>query len=292
MSSGWWTPRSDRTTADRPMVAATVRRDAVYAAEQIAARPTSTNGPRHAKPDEDTPKHRGPGRDGAHRRISELIRSNAREPSGRPWQLADASIRPSRRSGRAGRAGCARQLQAAGRAGAPGRGRGRAPGGAVALRAHDYRQPVPSHCLAVRPPASSGRATRDGTPSSAFPAALMAEAQVVASDQLTARGTQPDALSKSPNDKGHDMTTPNLNWTRVAAALAVASPCSPFFAPDGAIYGPDGSTLVPPADETIHRNTNGSQRELGNGRNRTRPPWGRSSWPKRSRSPVHRPRPA
>jgi hypothetical protein len=33
------------------------------------------------------------------------------------------------------------------------------------------------------------------------------------------------------------MRIPKINWIQVGAALACASPCGPFFAPDGARIG-------------------------------------------------------
>jgi hypothetical protein len=87
------------------------------------------------------------------------------------------------------------------------------------------------------------------------------------------------------------MTTPNLNWSKVAAALAATSPYGPFFGPDGAIYGPDGSTLVPPASERIRRNTNGFTDELQHAPNRTWRAWGRTSHRRHGGVSVFRPRP-
>ena len=86
------------------------------------------------------------------------------------------------------------------------------------------------------------------------------------------------------------MSTPNINWIRVAAALSATSPFGPLFAPDGAIYGPDGSTLVPPADETVSRNTDRSAQELGPTTNRTWRPWGRTRFPRTAPSRGYRSR--
>jgi hypothetical protein len=43
------------------------------------------------------------------------------------------------------------------------------------------------------------------------------------------------------------MRLSNINWVKVAAALAPLNPSGPFFGPDGAVYGPDGALLVAPA---------------------------------------------
>jgi hypothetical protein len=51
------------------------------------------------------------------------------------------------------------------------------------------------------------------------------------------------------------MRTPQMSWTKFAAALAPLTPYGVFFGPDGAIYGPDGSQLVSPTDERQPRET-------------------------------------
>jgi hypothetical protein len=39
-----------------------------------------------------------------------------------------------------------------------------------------------------------------------------------------------------------------IDWIKLAESLAPISPCGPYFAPDGSIYGCDGALLVGPRD--------------------------------------------
>jgi hypothetical protein len=51
------------------------------------------------------------------------------------------------------------------------------------------------------------------------------------------------------------MRSPKMNWMKFAAALAPLTPYGVFVGPDGGIYGPDGTQLVPPTDERRPRET-------------------------------------